>query len=158
MARLTLFDLYETLVYPRFEEIVHWRQMGHREGDIAVMCGVSASSFKKMKKEYPELAELMLHSKARLIMSIEKTLFQKALDGDKTCIIFALKNLAPDRWKDVHQVENTSDIRIVDDLAMPLLEEKTGMVKSVKRGRPRKVRYDLDNADINYLPKFEEDD
>lgn len=134
MARLSLFDMYETLIYPRLEEIEHFRTIGYREKDLAAMCGVSESSWKKIKKaEYAdELKIALTNSKARLLMSIEKTLFQKALAGDKTCIIFSLKNLAPERWRDVHQVESTTDVRVVNDLAGGTLDIGKG-TKAVKR-------------------------
>ena len=137
MARLLLYDMYETLNYPRLEEIGHYRSIGYKEENLAHLCGISLSSWKQIKKKdyAEELREVLKQSKAKLLMKIEKTLFEKALAGDKTCIIFALKNLAPERWRDVHQVENTTDVRVVNDLSGGVLDT------TVKKGpgRPKKV-------------------
>lgn len=154
MPHLSLLDNFETNVYPRLEEIGHWREMGYREQDIAAMCGISINTFKNMKSRFPELREQMEKSKARLIMSLEKTLFQKALDGDRTCLIFSLKNLAPDRWKDVHQVENSSEIRIVDDLSLPAADEQF-VQKAVKKAKeaPLVIEDNMDIGDVVKLRK-----
>ena len=150
MARLTLFDLYETLVYPRFEEIAHARRLGARQKDIAAMCGVGETTLKNMKKKYPELNEVLENSKAKLVMELEKSMFAKALAVDRVLLIFSLKNLAPDRWRDVQQVESKTDITVVNDWPGGTLD-----IAKKTAGRPKKAKekeiYSTDDIDPNEM-------
>ena len=56
----------------------------------------------------PQLA--LKYSKETLIAKLESTLFQKALEGNTTALIFSLKNLAPNKWAD--KVNVSGDIEI----------------------------------------------
>jgi hypothetical protein len=151
LARLNLYDIYETQVYPRLEMMAHWRSMGSTEKQVAKMCGITVDTLKRIMKKYPDVDEAMKNSKAELQMRIEKTLFMKALEGDKVCIIFALKNLDPTHWRDVHQVENKNEVNIINDLDQKLLEE----AEKVKAKRNRDSRL-IDEVDMNEISLYEE--
>lgn len=126
MARVGYDVLYEAKVYPLLEKIAHYRSTGATVDQIAAMCEVSQTAFYKMMKNIPELREIMDHSKEALIMNLEQSLFHKALSGNLGAIIFSLKNLAPDRWRDVQQFESKTDVKVVNDLP-------------VVNGKPKKI-------------------
>ena len=138
-SRLTLFDLYEKQVYPVLDMIIHWRTTGYTQHDIAKRCGISNSSLDKMKLKFPDVKEALEHSKERLVKDLEITLFQKALAGDKVLLMFALKNLAPTRWKEVHQVETRNDVHVVNDL------DKSRVTEALENTRkPKQLSQDVD--------------
>lgn len=58
---------------------------------IAVSIGVSPSTLYSKKKENIELEEAIARGRAAGIEEVSNTLFQKAVEGDNTCIIFYLK-------------------------------------------------------------------
>lgn len=131
--------LYAEKVLPRFDEIKKWRQEGQTEKNIAKLLGVSYITFCKYKAKHPQLFTLMDDSKELLIKNLETTMYQAALgkllnrevktitgaDGkirtDETIkelppntalLIFSLKNLAPDRWRDVQEVSNSGNVEV----------------------------------------------
>lgn len=89
---------YETHVEPYMDLIKSMRIDGFKEEDIADRLGIGHSTWYKYKNEHVELVEALKISKECLISQLEQTLFQKALEGNPTLLIFALKNLHPKKW------------------------------------------------------------
>jgi hypothetical protein len=71
---------------------------GHTEEQIHKHLGVGHNAWNNYKNEHEELREALKISKEGLISQLEQTLFQKALEGNPTLLIFALKNLHPKKW------------------------------------------------------------
>lgn len=131
---------YETKVKPYFDKIIMWRRDGHTEAQIAQLLGIGVSTFEKYKSEHDEFKEVLDSAKDDLVASLEKTLFQKArgmeyeevktviekddsgkdkkkiektkkwLPPDTTALIFSLKNLKPEAWRDKHDVNHTGSV------------------------------------------------
>lgn len=137
MAKAGRKAKYETHVVPHFEKIKMWRRDGHTEGQIAQLLNVAVSTLEKYKSMHPELKEALDAAKEDLIASLEKTLYQRAmgidyeevktiiekdesgkekrkiekskkwLAPDTTALIFSLKNLKPETWRDKQEVSHS---------------------------------------------------
>ena len=96
---------WETNVEPYLDLVKSMRIDGHTEEQIFTRLGVGHSSWEIYKREHLELMEALKISKEGLVSKLEQTLFQKALEGNPTLLIFALKNLAPKKWADRHEID-----------------------------------------------------
>lgn len=116
---------YDTHVKPYLNRIPKWRRNGMTEAQIAKKLGIAMSSFSLYKLKHPEFSEALKNSKEELIENLESSLYKRAMgyryeetkiekesDGrakitkttkelppDVGALIFALKNLAPGKWK-----------------------------------------------------------
>ena len=116
---------YDTHVKPYLDRIPKWRRNGMTEAQIAKKLGIAMSSFSLYKLKHSEFSEVLKNSKEELIENLEDSLFRRAMgysyeetkiekesDGrakitkttkelppDVGALIFALKNLAPGKWK-----------------------------------------------------------
>ena len=116
---------YDTHVKPYLNRIPKWRRNGMTEAQIAKKLGIAMSSFSLYKLKHSEFSEVLKNSKEELIENLEDSLFRRAMgysyeetkiekesDGrakitkttkelppDVGALIFALKNLAPGKWK-----------------------------------------------------------
>ena len=107
---------YKTHILPNIPLIKQMRIDGAKEEDIHKTLGVGHNAWNNYKNEYKELREALKYSKALLVAKLEETLFQQALKGNTTALIFSLKNLAPKKWAD--KVNVTGDIEIKQFSAM----------------------------------------
>ncbi len=99
---------YKTHVEPYLDLVKSMRIDGFKEEDIAKKLDIGKSTWYKYKTEHLELVEALKISKEILISSLEQTLFQQALKGNTTALIFSLKNLAPQKWADKKVVETNA--------------------------------------------------
>lgn len=116
---------YDTHVKPYLDRIPKWRRNGMTEAQIAKKLGIAMSSFSLYKLKHSEFSEALKNSKEELIENLEDSLYRRAMgysyeetkiekesDGkvkvtktnkelppDVGALIFALKNLAPGKWK-----------------------------------------------------------
>lgn len=72
---------------------------------IARVLGISPGTYYEKVKEYPELSETVKAGRAKGVEAISNALFDKAMSGDNTAMIFYLKNRANKSWSD-HPSEN----------------------------------------------------
>lgn len=106
---------YETHIEPYIGLIKSMRIDGHTEEQIHKHLGVGHNAWNNYKNTYEELREALKISKEGLISQLEQTLFQKALEGNPTLLIFALKNLHPKKWGD--KIDVTSNATTKEFLA-----------------------------------------
>ena len=102
---------YETHVEPYLALVKSMRIDGAKEEDIALELGIGISTWYKYKTLHEELVEALKYTKKTLIAKLEDTLFQQALKGNTTALIFSLKNLAPSRWGDKIDVSGSLEIK-----------------------------------------------
>jgi hypothetical protein len=139
---------YETHIQPHLEKIKMWRREGYYEEQMAQILGVGVSTWHLYKTQHQEMVDALKTGKEDLVAELEKTLFQRAkgmeyeevktivekddqgrdkkkiekvkkwLAPDTTALIFSLKNLKPEQWRDRHEVKHEGDLNItfVDDL------------------------------------------
>lgn len=99
---------YDTHVEPYLDLVKSMRIDGHTEEQIHKRLGIGHNAWNNYKNEHEELREALKMTKEGLVAKLEQTLFQKALAGNPTLLIFALKNLAPSKWADKKQIETNS--------------------------------------------------
>lgn len=106
---------YETKWKDKLIVIQGWAREGLIDEQIAENMGIATSTFYEWKKRYPEFAESLQTSKDVADYHVENALYETALSGNVTAMIFWLKNRRPDKWRDKQEVEqhNTGDIKIV---------------------------------------------
>jgi len=62
--------------------------------------GVAVSTFCEWKTRFPEFAEALKSGKEVADFHVENALYEKAVSGDVTAMIFWLKNRKPKQWRD----------------------------------------------------------
>ena len=116
---------YDTHVKPYLNRIPKWRRSGMTEKQICRKLEVGVSTFNRYKGDFWELREALKNSKEELVENLEDSLYKRGIgyryketkiekesDGrvkitettkelppDVGALIFALKNLAPGKWK-----------------------------------------------------------
>jgi predicted transcriptional regulator len=76
---------------------------GLTQAQIADGLGISEDTLYSRKRENEEFRDALKRGKSKGIAKIANTLFEKALEGDNTCMIFYLK--ACGGWSDKPQIE-----------------------------------------------------
>jgi predicted transcriptional regulator len=84
---------------------------------IADCLGVSDATIYERQKEYPEFLEAIKRGRSEGINQVTNKLFEKAVDGDNTCMIFYLKTRDRESWGDqyVEPVKEIPPIQILVD-------------------------------------------
>lgn len=77
-----------------------WRRDGLTIEQVAQSVGVNQDTIYTWIKRFPEIAEALKNGKEEANAIIENKLFQKALTGNMTAIIFYLKNNWRDKYND----------------------------------------------------------
>lgn len=92
---------------PRFcEEVENLMRQGFSKTAAAGHIGVDRDTFLNWAKEHPEFFGAIKRGEAARTMKLEQDLLD-AVDGPRvTSRIFALKNAAPDEWKDKREMEH----------------------------------------------------
>jgi len=67
---------------------------------IARCIGLAASTMIEKRKQFPELQEAIKRGQAAGIDQVSNALFNRAVGGDNTAMIFYLKNRDPANWRD----------------------------------------------------------
>jgi len=132
---------YDTHVAPYLKRIPSWRKQGMTEEQIADKLDIAYSTLNLYKNKYSELSEVLKKGKEELIEELEDSLYRRAMgyeyeetetwleevDGvqkkrvkrikklahpDTGALAFALKNLAPDKWRDRQELDQSGDLVI----------------------------------------------
>lgn len=74
---------------------------------IASVLNMGESTLYEKQAQYPEFSESIKRGRNKGIEQITNTLFQKAVEGDNTSMIFYLKNVAG--WKDKVETQHTGE-------------------------------------------------
>ena len=107
---------YESHVANRLEVIKGWCRDGLTEEEIAKRLGIAYSTFKKYKSDYPALSAVLKEGKEVADYRVENALYEKALNGDTTAMIFWLKNRRPEQWREKQEIAHSGGIDIVVDV------------------------------------------
>jgi hypothetical protein len=103
---------------------------------ISHCVGISYDTLNKNKKLLPELNEAIKRGQASGIEQITNALFNKALDGDNTSMIFYLKNRDQANWgeRPIEQETTVESLTINFQVAAPVAEMVTtiGKAKNAK--------------------------
>jgi hypothetical protein len=153
---------YETHVEPYLDKIAYWRKDGLTEEQIAKdKLHIAYSTLNLYKKQKSELSEALKDGKDDLIRELKESLYKRAMgheveetktyiekdDSGKekkkvektkrmihsdTCLIFALKNLDPENFKDRRELKQEVN-QTIRTLGFDLVDEN-GNVIDLKEG------------------------
>jgi hypothetical protein len=73
----------------------------------AAMVEVSMASIRNHRAKDPAFIEAEAQARADSIAPVVDKLYDLAMDGHMTAILFLLQNAAPDEWKDMRQMKKT---------------------------------------------------
>ncbi|NLT46172.1 MAG: hypothetical protein GXX80_11775 [Thermotogaceae bacterium] len=107
---------YETHVADRLDVIRGWCRDGLTEEEIAKRLGVACSTFRKYKGDYPALSAALKEGKEVADYRVENALYNKAINGDTTAMIFWLKNRRSEQWREKQEVAHSGGIDITVDV------------------------------------------
>jgi hypothetical protein len=138
--------IYQNRIKPRIEDIRKWRRRGYTIENICKLLKISMSSVYRLRKKYSDFDNALEEGKEQLLIRLEESLYARAKGYDvveskqhmekmgnkeisfvekttrhihsDSCLIFALKNLQPEKWRDKHEVEHSGDIGVMflDDI------------------------------------------
>lgn len=138
-------NLYEEMVSPHLKDVTEWRREGLTEIQIFDRLGVGKTSATRYKKEHPEFREALLDGKKKLVDELEVSLYKRGKgfeyeetemsardDGsgkrikkikkyalpDVGALCFALKNLAPEKWRDKQDISLSGElgVKVIDNI------------------------------------------
>ncbi len=107
---------YETHVADRLEVIKGWCRDGIIEEEIAKRLGIGYSTLLKYKNLHEELIVALKEGKAVADYRVENALYNKAINGDTTAMIFWLKNRKPEQWREKQEIAHSGGLDIVVDV------------------------------------------
>jgi hypothetical protein len=86
----------------------------------AGQCGICYNTFRAWMDEHPEFLQAVKEGEAARVIFLERGLLEAESGPMVTSRIFALKNAAPDEWKDKRETDLTSS----DGTMTPTLIER----------------------------------
>lgn len=129
MAKKGRPTTYFDLVQPRLDEIESWAGQGLTREEIAVRLGINKATLHRYMNDHAELRDSLKEGDEEIVANIEGALIKKALAGDVTAMIFALKNKAPRKWRENRSVNLNANIaaRRIEDMTIEELERFIGV-------------------------------
>ena len=79
MAKRGRKSAYDTIIKPRFDDVLKWLRNGATEKQVIKNLGINSDTFYKYKKEMPEFSELLKKGKESLVEQLRGALIKKAL-------------------------------------------------------------------------------
>jgi len=102
------------------KEVEKLAALGLTDEEIASWLGICRATLSNYKKQEKEFLDTIKRGKLKSDSNVIKSLYQKALDGDTTAMIFWLKNRRPEEWRDKKDVGLSGSIEekiiFVEDL------------------------------------------
>ncbi len=105
-----------------------YASQGLTSEQIALALGIGESTLYDKQNEFKEFAEAIKRGKGRGIQRVTNKLYEKALEGDNTAMIFYLKNRAG--WQDKIEKETIVEQRQVIDLTR-ISDNELSKLKSI---------------------------
>ena len=100
--------------------------------------GIGLSTLYEKQNEFTEFAEAIKRGKGKGIQTITNRLYEKALEGDNTAMIFYLKNRAG--WQDKIEKETIVEHKQVIDLTRISDEELDNLERTLRRASTQSLQ------------------
>ena len=97
-------------------KIEGWARDGLTDEQIARNMGINPATLYEWKKKYPKISKSLKRSKDVADRQVENALFENAINGNITALIFWLKNRKPDKWRDKQEYEDRTAIEKLDEI------------------------------------------
>lgn len=91
-----------------------WARDGLTDEQIAEKMNINTATLYRYKDKYCEICEALKRGKEVVDIEVENALYNLAVQGNITAIIFWLKNRKPDKWRDKPTTENTDILDKLD--------------------------------------------
>jgi len=99
--------------------------LGLTDEDIALVLGIGERTLERYKKD-PDFWHALKRGKIKADSQVAKRLYEKAMNGDTTAIIFWLKNRRPDRWRDRKEISGEINEKVKLSFEYDLGNEENG--------------------------------
>jgi hypothetical protein len=86
--------------------------LGATDPDLQRFFAVSRATINTWKKQFPAFADALNAGKEVADMRVAKALFDKAVGGDTTAMIFWLKNRQKHAWRDRHEIDHSGKVAV----------------------------------------------
>ena len=108
-----------------------YASQGLTQEQIAAVMGMATSTLYDKQNEFTEFSNAIKRGKGKGIQQVTNKLFEKALEGDNTAMIFYLKNRAG--WQDKIEKETIVEHKQVIDLTRISDEELDNLERTLRR-------------------------
>ena len=115
-----------------------YASQGLTSEQIALALGIGQSTLYDKQNEFKEFGEAIKRGKGRGIQRVTNKLYEKALEGDNTAMIFYLKNRAG--WQDKIEKETIIEQRQVIDLTRISDEELDNLERTLRRASTQSLQ------------------
>ena len=78
----------------------HLASLGLSKEQIATALGFCRDTLRRKEQEFSDFSDAIKRGQAKGIARVSNALYEKAMSGNVTAMIFYLKNRAPSQWKD----------------------------------------------------------
>lgn len=99
--------------------------LGLTDEDIALVLGIGERTLERYKKD-PGFWHALKTGKIKADSQVAKRLYEKAMNGDTTAMIFWLKNRRPDRWRDRKEISGEINEKVKLSFEYDLGNEENG--------------------------------
>ena len=99
--------------------------LGLTDEDIALVLGIGERTLERYKKD-PDFWHALKRGKTKADSQVVKRLYEKAMNGDTTAMIFWLKNRHPDRWRDRKEISGEINEKVKLSFEYDLGNEENG--------------------------------
>ena len=113
---------FETAVLPELEKIRQKLECGISLTSLARQLGISLSTLKRYRKQYPAFGELFSEADSAKDDLVEEALLKRAtgyennsgkeVPPDVRAAMFWLKNRRPENWKDAREIALSEPVKI----------------------------------------------
>ena len=117
MAKRGRKSVYDTLIKPRFDEVLEWLRNGATDRQIYENLGIKKDAFYKYKREKSEFSEILQKGRQSLVVQLRGALVKKALGFQYSEI---KKYTKIENGKSVQYIEETKKNALPDVAAINL--------------------------------------
>lgn len=94
-----------------------WARDGLTNEEIADNCGISRETLNQWKHKFSDISDALKGGKEVADYRVENALYEAALGGNVTAMIFWLKNRKPQNWREKPEDTGSKEpVQIVDDI------------------------------------------
>lgn len=94
-----------------------WARDGLTNEEIADNCGISRETLNQWKHKFSDISDALKGGKEVADYRVENALYEAAVGGNVTAMIFWLKNRKPQSWREKpEETGNQEPVQIVDDI------------------------------------------